>query len=126
MSDFVNTIDLLGDELALSKMVEKTINEFNDDVITVVGDYSFRSCTSLTSVNLPNVTSIGIEAFRYCSALTSVYLPATPPTIRSTTSFGYINNACVFYIPTGSLSAYQSATNWSTLTGQYSFVEEDR
>lgn len=91
-----------------------------------IGTYAFNNCPNLTSVNIPSATSIGVQAFYNKTKLTSVRLPATPPTLSSTAAFSNINTACVFYIPTGSLSAYQNETNWSALTGLYSFVEEDR
>ena len=41
-----------------------------------VGNYTFRSCTSLTSVHIPEgATSIGNGAFRSCTSLTSVHIP---------------------------------------------------
>ena len=40
------------------------------------GNYTFRSCTSLTSVHIPEgATSIGNGAFRSCTSLTSVHIP---------------------------------------------------
>ena len=45
---------------------------FNED-ITVVRDWAFSSCDSLTSITIPDsVTSIEEYAFYYCSSLTSV------------------------------------------------------
>ena len=42
--------------------------------LTLVGDYAFAGCSSLTSVMIPeNVTSIGECAFEDCSALSNVY-----------------------------------------------------
>jgi hypothetical protein len=75
MIDFVNTIDLLGDETTKAAIIEKTISEFNDDVINKVGDYAFYGCNALTSIDLPKVTSIGGSAFSGCTALTSIDLP---------------------------------------------------
>jgi hypothetical protein len=148
MADFINTIDLLGDAVTAEAIINKTITEFSDDILTSIGRYAFMSCSKLTSVDLPNVTSIdssafdsckvltsvdlpnvtsiGSSAFDSCQVLTSVRLPATPPTLANVNAFRNINSACKFYIPTGSLSAYQSATNWSSLTSTYSFVEENR
>ena len=43
--------------------------------VTVIGDYAFDSCGSLTSVSLPQATAIGGYAFSFCNLLTSVSLP---------------------------------------------------
>ena len=59
---------------------------YNDKVhnVTSIGHVAFYSCTSLTSVNIPNsVTSIGNSAFESCHSLTSVNIP------NSVTSIGY-------------------------------------
>jgi hypothetical protein len=46
------------------------------DSITSIGDNAFDSCYYLTSVNIPNsVTSIGDRAFWYCMGLTSLNIP---------------------------------------------------
>ena len=51
--------------------------------VTSIGDYAFRTCTSLTSLTIGNnVTSIGNYAFAYCRGLTSVTIP------NSVTSIG--------------------------------------
>lgn len=93
---------------------------------TTIPNANFSGCTALKTVNIPNVTSIDSNAFKDCGALETVILPATPPTLSNVSAFTNINSACVFYIPTGSLVAYQSAVNWSSLTSTYSFIEEDR
>ena len=44
----------------------------------VIGSYSFKDCSRLTSLTLPaGITSIGISAFSHCSGLTSINLPAS-------------------------------------------------
>ena len=72
MTDFQNTIDLLGDDVVARAIAKKTISEFNDDKLTSIKKYAFYSCPDLKSVDLPNVTSIGENAFEDCDMLTSV------------------------------------------------------
>ena len=83
MTDFVNTIDLYGDEIAAEKIIGRTIEEYNDDIIASIGSYAFYRCKALTSVNLPNVTSIEQYTFNGCKALTSIDLPMSIQAIDS-------------------------------------------
>lgn len=81
---------------------------------TALPSSMFQYCTSLSSITIPsNFTSLGDTLFRDCTALTSIYIEnPTPPTISSST-FAYLPNNCIFYVPAASVSAYQGATNWS-------------
>lgn len=63
-----------GIELARS-IVEKTITEYRDSEVTLIGDYLFYTCYSLTTVDCPNVTMTGIRSFLNCDALETVNLP---------------------------------------------------
>lgn len=75
MSEFMNTIDLLGDEETAKVIIGRTITEFNDNICESIGNYALSYCSALTSADLPNAKSIGDGAFSYCSALTSAGLP---------------------------------------------------
>ena len=79
--------------------------------VTSISERAFEFCTSLTSVTIPNsVTSIGDYAFRNCDRLEFVVVNATtPPTLGSNAFDGAYN--LVIYVPSASVSAYQSA--WS-------------
>lgn len=75
MAEFINTIDVLGDDAVIDSIIEKTITEFRDDVITTVGMYAFYYCTALTDVDLPNVTHVDKMSFSNCSALARLNMP---------------------------------------------------
>lgn len=113
--------------------------------ITQIGDYAFNDTFSLTHITLPsslttigqrvfqgsciteitipeNVTSIGNYAFYNTPWLAEVHVkPTTPPTAGG----GIFQAAYALtkiYVPTGKLSAYQSASGWS---GYASLMEEE-
>jgi hypothetical protein len=74
MSDFINTIDVLGDDAVVDSIINRTITEFKDNVITTVGKYAFYKCTALETVDLPNVTMVSQNAFTNCNVLVNVNL----------------------------------------------------
>ena len=55
-------------------LVTRMISKYSNDRISVVGDYAFFYCLTLTSVNLPNCISVGVNAFAHCDSLTYVNL----------------------------------------------------
>lgn len=75
MSDFVNTIDVLGDAAVLDSIVDGSIVEFKDNVLTKVGEEGLNNRTVLKTIDLPNVTLVDEGGFSHCIALESVNLP---------------------------------------------------
>lgn len=57
------------------QLIERSIEEFIDDTVSVIGDYSFHECLSLSTVDVPNATKICKSAFSYCENLTYVNCP---------------------------------------------------
>lgn len=114
--------------------------------ITSIGNSAFSYCASLKSIHLPeNLTSIGNSVFASCNSLRSLtipatvtsignsafsalydmkeyhFLPQTPPTL-GTTAFSGIQSGTIIYVPRGKLTAYQTASNWSTYA---SYMQEE-
>ena len=109
--------------------VEGTLTQITEDDlegISTIWHSAFCNCYELIKVSFPNsITTIRHFAFNWCEQLESVRLPETPPTLLDVNAFGNLKSSCVFYCKTqASLDAYKAATNWSTLTGTYSFVVE--
>lgn len=85
--------------------------------VTSIGQTAFYNCTSLSSVTIPDsVRSIGTRAFNRCTSLQSVTVLATTPPSLGGSDYNYVfdnTNNCPIYVPSGSLNAYKTATNWS-------------
>lgn len=81
--------------------------------ITGIEQGIFNNNTSITSVVIPSsVTSMGQGVFDYCANLESItFESSTPPTIENRLLDG-ANDNLVIRVPTGSLSAYQNASNY--------------
>lgn len=117
------------------------------DGTTSIGESAFRECRSLTNLTIPDgVTSIGGDAFYGCffasltipSSVTSIgnyafsagalakvrFEATTPPILGGSSAFSSPAADIVFSVPTGTLSAYTSATNYPS-SSKYAYIEED-
>ncbi len=85
------------------------------NTVTSISDNAFYNCCSLQSITIPNtVTSIGDSAFSGCYGMKEYHLKSTTPPTLGSNVFSNIPSDCIIYVPQGSLSSYQTATNWST------------
>jgi len=92
------------------------------DSVTYIGEGAFAR-SGIESITIPaNVTGIGPDAFAYTSLGEIHFLPTTPPTAGNY-AFSGIPAYCVIYVPTGSLSAYTSASNYPP-ANTYRYIEE--
>lgn len=128
MSEFINTIDQLGDEVVLQSMIDRTITEFKDNVLTKIGWGAFNNCKNLTTVDLPNVTSMDAHAFNGCSNLNTLILRSETLCLLINTVV--LNNTPIakgsgnVYVNDNLVDTYKSATNWSTFANQIKGVSE--
>ena len=138
---FVSAIEGIqsGGGGAFVSLVDRSITEVTADMLkgcTTIGIYAFYNCTKLASIVIPegvtsigsnafyfckltsiiipgSVTSLGSSVFSNCSLLTTIEMkPTTPPTLGAN-AFQNCFSLEQIIVPAGSLSAYQSATNWS-------------
>lgn len=60
------------------ELVQRTLEgDYENDRVTVVGQYAFYGCGSVTSVSMANVITVDFRAFNSCSSLDNVDLPMT-------------------------------------------------
>lgn len=93
--------------------------------ITALGSTSISSCFNLASLTIPTgVTSIGTDALKNLYGIKELHMkPTSPPTLANEIT-GLLSDA-IIYVPQGSLSDYQGASNWSSLASQMQEEQEE-
>ncbi len=87
MADFVNTVDVIGEDALVNSFIDRTIAEYRDDKCTGLGKYAFYHCKKLKVVDVPNATYIHTGNFDDC-LIESLKFP------NVTTAAGYCYNGC--------------------------------
>ena len=102
-------------ETATNALIMGCKNTVIPNNVTQINKQAFNGLFGLSAITIPNsVTSIGMYAFYACRNLNSITcLATTPPTLYDNQVFGETNN-CPIYVPSESVNAYKSATNWTT------------
>lgn len=84
------------------------------DTVTSIGEGGIMECTSLQTLTIGSgITTLGPSVIRKDTALTSVTIKATTPPSLGSNNFADTNN-CPIYVPAESVTAYQTASGWST------------
>lgn len=77
--------------------------------------YTSLGSNDFTEITIPaNVVEIGYYPFQYCNKLVKVIMLPTAPPTAGEKLFEFCDAFTTLVVPKGSLSAYQTATNWST------------
>lgn len=84
------------------------------DGVTTIGTAAFSGANKCPKLSLPStLTSAGEQAFLGLSVCTEISITATTPPSIAANTFAALNASCVIKVPSASLTAYQTATNWS-------------
>jgi hypothetical protein len=80
-----------------------------------IAQNAFFGCW-ITSITIPSsVKYIGLSAFLYYNGTITVNFSTPLPLIDSNTVFEGINkNACILYVPKGTIAAYKAASGWKS------------
>ena len=128
MSNFVNTVDSIGSDALLAKIIEGTLTEFSDNHILVLGTAALQGCNNLTKVDFPALEEMGSGAFYGVSKLETVILRNSELcTLVRTGALGGTaiqGGAGYIYVPSALIDSYKSATNWSTFAAQVRAIED--
>lgn len=94
----------------------------------------FMSCTALESVNIPGIDTTHITTasnmanmFRACNALRCVIWSqksVVQPLLQSPVGDQWVTDNAIFYVPDNLVTAYQAATNWSTISSRIKGISE--
>lgn len=91
--------------------------------LTTVVEWAFSNCQYLTTIDLPDtVTSIGDYACRWSGSISTFICRATTPPTLGIDVFS--SNNLNIYVPDASVSAYQSASNWSTYSSKIKGISQ--
>ena len=150
MSDFVNTVDSVGDEALTNSIIDRSITEIRDNCVTSIGNYAFQSCSALTTADFPAATSIGNDAFTSCRKMTKADFPAatsignsafescaalktlilrsgTMATLGNTNAFyetPISSGTGYIYVPAALVDSYKADGKWSTYANKIRAIED--
>ena len=90
------------------------------DNLTAIKSYGNFSYSNIKKIAFPpSLKEMDNGVFTSCSALTDVYMYAhTPPTLGGTSIFSAGNSNLKIHVYPEDLEAYQTATNWSSLSSK--------
>lgn len=126
MSNYVNTVDVIGDKALTNSIIDRSITSFTDGNIQHLGDYALYGCRALTYVDLWSVVSIDDYAFTYCPLTALILRPETlvPSGAYPCGSTPIKDGTGYIYVPKALVSSYKEAANWNRYANQFRALED--
>lgn len=75
MAEFINTVDVLGEEILTDSIISRRVTEYKDNSITKIGTLALCHCNELVTVDCPAVTVIEGKGLNICHKLKEINLP---------------------------------------------------
>lgn len=124
---FANTVDIVGDETLTNSILNRSVTEFVDNVVTSIGYAALSQCYNLTKVDT-FAKSIGIMGFYGSAQLKTVILRSETmcalETTNAFTSTPIASRTGYICVPRALVDTYKAATNWSTYANQIRAIED--
>lgn len=149
MAMIVPTVDSVGDAALTNSIIDKSIAEIQDDLVTDIREHAFYNCTALKKAVFGSVSDVDDRAFDGCTALTTVDFHTSTPfgdyvfnncsaltalILRGATVChaisGTLQNSGIasgngyVYVPAALLDAYKAHSVWGQYANQIRAIEE--
>ncbi|MBP3672142.1 MAG: leucine-rich repeat protein [Bacteroidaceae bacterium] len=113
-----NSYDEYSNEYSGKVIIPKTITYYGSTyTVTSIEEYSFYSCTGITSVSIPaTITQIGDNAFCNCTSITELEVKAVEPPVIYAETFMNVVKSIPVYVPEKSLEKYRTDDYWNEFT----------
>lgn len=149
MAMIAPTVDSVGDAALAGSIIDRSITELQDDIVTELRSYAFQGCNALKKVVFGSLQTTATECFRGCAALTFADFHALTSiatnvfydsgletliirtnsvcTLFSTVALSgtpIASGAGYIYVPSALVDSYKTTSPWSTYATQIRAIEE--
>lgn len=149
MAMITPTVDSVGDVALTNSIIDKSITEIQDDLVTDIREHAFYNCTALKNAVFGFVSDVADRAFDGCTALTKVDFHTSTPfgdyvfnncsaltalILRGATVChaisGTLQNSGIasgngyVYVPAALLDAYKAHSAWGQYASQIRAIED--
>ena len=111
----------------MGSLIDRSITEFRDNILTTTGQNSFNYCERLTLLDLPNLINISLQSFERTNLTTLILRSDTMCKLSAVNALSYtpiMRKTGYIYVPASLIDSYKSATNWSTYANQFRAIED--